>query len=129
MQIFNADSSMDALWEMLSPLKDEIPIYKETVDENEENLPESYLLLRSDITNSPGMFGDGKALLRLPECDIMLISKTPGATSDDIHNVNIAKVKALLDEADAAYEGFNLGYNSTLKESQYTWSVRFMYGK
>lgn len=129
MQIFNADNSMDALWQMLSPLKDEIPIYKQTVDENEENLPESYLLIRSDITNSPGMFGDGKALLRLPECDVMLISKTTGANSDDIHNVNIAKVTALLDKAEAAYEGVNLGYNDTLKESQYTWAVRFLYGK
>ena len=129
MQIYNAKSSMDALWDLLSPLNDEIPIYKETVDEDETNLPQSYLLIRSDITNSPGMFGDGKALLRQPECDIMLISKTKGATSDDIHNVNKAKVEALLDNADMTYEGFNLGYNDTLKESQFTWSVRFMYGK
>ena len=129
MQIFNAASAIDALWEMLLPLKDHIPIYKQTVDEDETNLPDSYLLICSDITNSPGMFGDGKALLRQTECDIKLISKTTGENSDDIHNVNIAKVKALLDKVDAAYEGFNLGYNDSLKESQYTWAVRFLYGE
>lgn len=119
---------MDALWKLLLPLREEIPVYKQTVDEAEKNLPESYLLIRSDITDSPGMFGDGKALLRQSECDLMLISKTSGATSDDIHNVNIAKVKALLDASDAAYNGYNLGYNDTLKESQYTWTVRLLYG-
>lgn len=129
MQVFNAESAMDALWEMISPLKDKISIYKQTVDEDESNLPQSYLLIRSDITNSPAVFGDGKALLRQSECDVMLISKTAGATSDDIHNVNKKKVKALLDGADAAYEGYDLGYNDTLKESQYTWTVRFLYGK
>lgn len=128
MQIFNAESAMDALWKLLLPLREEIPVYKQTVDEAEKNLPESYLLIRSDITDSPGMFGDGKALLRQSECDLMLISKTSGATSDDIHNVNIAKVKALLDASDAAYNGYNLGYNDTLKESQYTWTVRLLYG-
>ena len=58
----------------------------------------------------------------------MLISKTTGEASDDIHNLNIAKVKALLNASDAAYNGYNLGYNETLKESQYTWTVRFVYG-
>lgn len=128
MQILNAESAMDALWKMLLPLQEEIPIYKQTVDEAEKNLPDSYLLIRSDITESPGMFGDGKAFLRQSECDLMLISKTAGTASDDIHNVNVAKVKALLDAQDAAYNGYNLGYNDTLKESQYTWTVRFIYG-
>lgn len=129
MQVFNAAGAMEALWNMFAPLQNEIPIYKQTVDEDESNLPQSYLLIRSDITNSPGMFGDGKALLRQSECDVMLISKTTGETSDDIHNVNKKKVAALLDGADAAYEGYDLGYNDTLKESQYTWTLRFLYGK
>ncbi len=128
MQIFSADSAMTALWELVSPLKDEIPIYKSTVDENEDNLPVSYLLLRADVVDSPEIFGDGRALLRQSECDVMLISKTAGATSDDIHNVNIAKVKALLNSLDASYTGHDLGYNDSLKESQYTWSVSVIYG-
>lgn len=129
MQIFNTDSAMDALWKIVSPLKDEIPVYKNTVDEDEINLPISYLLLRADITNSPGVFGDGKTLLRESECDIILISKTDGSASGDIHNINKAKVKALLDASEASYNGYNLGYNDTLKESQYTWTVRFLYGE
>lgn len=129
MQVFSTNDVMNALWEMLSPLKDEIPIYKRTVDEDEKNLPQSYLLIRSDVNNSPEMFGDGKALLRECDCDLMLISKTAGVASDDIHNVNQKKVSDLLDAADAAYEGYDLGYNSSLKECQYTWNVRFLYGK
>ncbi len=128
MQIFSADCAMDALWKMVSPLKDEIPIYKITIDENEKDLPISYLLLRSDVTDSPAIFGDGIAHLRQSECDIMLISKTTGATTDDIHTVNIAKVKALLNSLGVSYSGHNLGYNDSLKESQYTWSVSVIYG-
>ncbi len=128
MQVINAENTMDALWKMLAPLQDEIPLYKHTVDESQTDLPQSYILLRSDISDSPEIFGDGKALLRRAECDIMLISKTTGEASDDIHNLNIAKVKALLNASDAAYNGYNLGYNETLKESQYTWTVRFVYG-
>ncbi len=128
MQVINAENTMDALWKMLAPLQDEIPLYKHTVDESQTDLPQSYILLRSDISDSPEIFGDGKAHLRRAEGDIMLISKTTGEASDDIHNLNIAKVKALLNASDAAYNGYNLGYNETLKESQYTWTVRFVYG-
>ena len=53
MQVINAENTMDALWKMLAPLQDEIPIYKHTVDESQTDLPQSYLLLRSDISDSP----------------------------------------------------------------------------
>ena len=66
--------------------------------------------------------------MRRSNCDITLVSKSKGDVSTDIHNVNKAKVEALLRAADAEYTGYNLGYNDVQKISQYSWSVTFIYG-
>ena len=128
MQIFNNADAMSALWDFLRPLADAIPIYKQTADESEEGMPPSYLLIRTDVTDAGAVYGDGKAMLRRNSADLMLISKCTGALSDDIHNVNRRKIKAFLDAEGASYTGVDLGYNSTLKEAQYTWSLEFLYG-
>ena len=130
MQIFNAVDAMTALWDFLKPLSAEIPVYKQVMDEAEENVPQSYLLIRADISNSGAVYGDGRALIRRDTADILLVSRATGARSDDIHSVNIRKVKAFLDAAgDASYTGYDLGYNATLKEAQYSWTLEFLYGK
>ncbi len=128
MQICNSENAADVLWSIVSPLAAEIPVYKEIMSEDENSTPESYLLIRSDITNGGRIYGDGKALLRRSNCDITLVSKSKGDVSTDIHNVNKAKVEALLRAADAEYTGYNLGYNDVQKISQYSWSVTFIYG-
>ena len=128
MHIFNNADAMSALWDFLRPLADAIPIYKQTADESEEGMPPSYLLIRTDVTDAGAVYGDGKAMLRRNSADLMLISKCTGALSDDIHNVNRRKIKAFLDAEGASYTGVDLGYNSTLKEAQYTWSLEFLYG-
>ena len=96
MQICNSENAADVLWSIVSPLAAEIPVYKEIMSEDENSTPESYLLIRSDITNGGRIYGDGKALLRRSNCDITLVSKSKGDVSTDIHNVNKAKVEALL---------------------------------
>ena len=128
MQICNSENAADVLWSIVSPLAAEIPVYKEIMSEDENSTPESYLLIRSDITNGGRIYGDGKVLLRRSNCDITLVSKSKGDVSTDIHNVNKAKVEALLRAADAEYTGYNLGYNDVQKISQYSWSVTFIYG-
>ena len=128
MQICNSENAADVLWGIVSPLAAEIPVYKEIMSEDENSTPESYLLIRSDITNGGRIYGDGKALLRRSNCDITLVSKSKGDVSTDIHNVNKAKVETLLRAADAEYTGYNLGYNDVQKISQYSWSVTFIYG-
>ena len=129
MQIFDSDDTMSALWAFLQPLAAEIPIYKQTMDEAEDNVPESYLLIRTDITDMGAMYGDGRVMLRRNTADLLLVSKCTGALSDDIHNVNRRKVKALLDAAPASYTAYDLGYNATLREAQYSWTLEFLYGK
>ena len=128
MRIFDTQDAMTALWQVVAPLAQEIPIYKQVMDEDENSVPESYLLIRSDIVDNGDIYGDGHAELRKNEADIILISKSTGARSDDIHNVNRAKVQKFLNDADMTYTGNNLGYDSTLKQSQYSWSVTFDYG-
>lgn len=129
MRIFNVPPA-EALWTLVSPLADKIPVYKEVMDEDENSVPESYLLLRTDVGtgDSGSVYGDGEAQLRQTECDIVLISKSKGANTDDIHNQNKAKVKALLQGSGVTFYGTNLGYDATLKSSRYTWSVRIVYG-
>jgi len=128
-KIFNVEPA-EALWELVQPLSGEIPVYKEVMDEDENSVPESYLLLRTDVGtgDEASVYGDGIAQLRQTECEITLISKSKGANTDDIHNRNKEKVKALLSESGVTFYGVNLGYNDALKSSQYTWSVIIVYG-
>lgn len=129
MRIFNVPPA-EALWSLVSSLADKIPVYKEVMDEDENSVPESYLLLRTDVGtgDSGSIYGDGEAHLRQTECDIVLVSKSKGANTDDIHNQNKAKVKKLLQVSGVTFYGTNLGYDETLKSSRYTWSVRIVYG-
>lgn len=129
MQIFHTDDTMAALWSFLQPLAAEIPIYKQTMDEADENVPESYLLIRTDITDMGAVYGDGRVMLRRNTADLLLVSKCTGALSDDIHNVNRRKVKALLDASGACYTARDLGYDTTLREAQHSWTLEFLYGK
>lgn len=128
MQIFDSDDTMSALWSFLQPLAAEIPIYKQTMDEAEENVPESYLLIRTDVTDTGAVYGDGRVMLRRNTADLLLVSKCTGALSDDVHNVNRRKVKALLDASGACYTARDLGYDGTLREAQYSWTLEFLYG-
>lgn len=128
MQIFDSDDTMSELWSFLQPLAAEIPIYMQTMDEAEKNAPESYLLIRTDVADAGAVYGDGRAMLRRNTADLLLVSKCTGALSDDVHNVNRRKVKALLDASDAAYTARDLGYDSTLREAQYSWTLEFLYG-
>jgi hypothetical protein len=118
------------LWDAVKSLKDDIPIYKESImDEDEDSIPESYLLLRSDITNTPYTFGDGQTQIRRADCDIILVTKGVATNTTDLHNINRVKVTQALEAAGLKYEGYNLGYDDNIKSTQYTWSVTIYYGK
>lgn len=117
------------LYNIVKPLANEIEIYKEVMTEDESSTPDSYLLLVSDVTNSGRVYGDGKAILRVSDCDIKLVSKGTADVSTDLHNVNRRKVAALLDSLGIDYIGVNLGYDDSIKSTQYTWTVTVIYGK
>lgn len=136
-------SSAEALWEIVKPLLDygksypysysysterELPIYKEVMDEDENDVPDSYLLIRRDVADRGRIFGDGKTQYRQSSCDLILVSKSKGQNSSDLHVKNIDRVKAALTAAGVRFEGYNLGYNETQKTSEYTWTVDLLYG-
>ena len=116
------------LWDIVKSLSPEIPIYKETMDEDADSVPESYLLLRSDVTNTPFLFGDGKTKVRRADCDLILVTKGIATNTTDLHNVNRVKITQALETAEIKYDGFNLGYDDAIKSTQYTWSVVVHYG-
>jgi len=116
------------LWDAVKSIADEIKIYKETMDEDADSVPESYLLLRSDITNTPFLYGDGVTKIRRADCDIILVTKGVATNTTDLHNVNRAKVTEALETAGLPYDAFNLGYDDTIKSTQYSWSVVIHYG-
>jgi hypothetical protein len=115
------------LWDALKSLNTDIPIYKETMDEDADSTPESYILLRSDISNAPALYGDGKTQIRAADCDIILVTKGIATNTTDLHNINKDKVRDALLEAEIPFEAYNLGYDDSIKSSQYTWSVSISY--
>lgn len=117
------------LYNIVKPLASEIEIYKEVMTEDENSTPDSYILLKSDMTNTGRVYGDGRAILRSSDCDIVLVSKGTADVSTDLHNVNKSKIEDLLDDLDIDYIGVNLGYDDTIKSTQYTWTVNLIYGK
>jgi hypothetical protein len=118
---------IDALWDIVKSLADTIPIYREAMDEDENSTPESYLILRSDVSSGVELYGDGSAQIRRSDCDLILISKGKATKSTDTHNQNKALIAAALDSAGILYEGYNLGYDETLKSTEYTFSVTIYY--
>lgn len=117
------------LYNIVKPLANEIEIYKEVMTEDDDSTPDSYILLKSDMTDTGRVYGDGKAQLRASDCDILLISKGTADVSTDLHNVNKRKVKALLDDLEIDYIGVNLGYDDSIKSTQYAWTVTVLYGQ
>lgn len=116
------------LWDAVKSLAGEIAIYKETMDEDGDSIPTSYLLLRSDVTNTPHIFGDGVTKIRRADCDLILVTKGVATNTTDLHNVNRVKVTEALEAAGLPYSAFNLGYDDTIKSTQYSWSVVIHYG-
>jgi hypothetical protein len=126
--IYNKEP-MQVLWDAVKSLAGEIEIYKEVMTEDENSTPESFVLLRVDITNSPLVYGDGAVNIRRCVCDLILVTKGTATASDSLHNINKAKVTAALDAAGLAYTGYNLGYDPAMNCTQYTWSVIINYGQ
>lgn len=117
------------LYNIVKPLANEIEIYKEVMTEDDDSTPDSYLLLKSDMTNTGRVYGDGGAILRASDCDIVLVSKGTADVSTDLHNVNKKKVMQLLDDLEIDYIGVNLGYDDSIKSTQYAWTVTVVYGQ
>lgn len=125
MQIYNKEPIL-VLWDIVKTLTT-IPIYKEVMTEDENSIPNSYILLRSGIIDNDKTFGDGKTLVRKSECDIILISKGSHPNTTDLHNVNIGLIKSRLKALDVPYKLVNVGFNSPTNTTTTTLTVEICY--
>lgn len=126
MQIYNVEP-MQALVNMTKGLFSEIPIYKESMHEEANDVPDSYILLRSQITDTTESYGDGRSVVRSADCDIMLVSKGYADDTDDLHNINKRKIREHLKAQEINFDEVNLGYDDGLKSTQHTFSVEVKY--
>lgn len=108
-------------------LKNGIPIYKETMHEEPKDVPQSYLLLRSQITDSSEAHGDGKSIVRDADCDLILITKGYANDTNDLHNKNKRKIRQHLKSQDIEFQEFNLGYDEGIKSTQHTFTIGVKY--
>ncbi len=127
--IFIGKDPQQILWDITKDLwlNYGIQIYKETMHEEAKDTPPSYILLRSEITDTDDVFGDGECLIRYADCDIILVSKGYADDTTDLHNINKKRIKQHLQSQGIAFQGFNLGYDDALKSTQYTFSLGVEY--
>ena len=135
MQIFNKEP-IDVLWDLVrdlcfdksnKPRKDAIPIYKETMHEEADEVPASYILLRSQVVDTTHSFGDGNTIIRSADCDIILISKGYADDSKDLHNVNKRKIREQLKSKEINFNEVNLGFNDSTNSTEHTFSFEVNY--
>lgn len=125
--IYNKEP-IDVLYDIVKPLANQIPdIFKNSMTEDENDIPESYILLRAEISDTTVVYGDGKSKIRSADCDIVLVSKGTAPNSDSLHNVNRSVIKKHLLEQGISYSGNNLGYDSNHKNTQYVFSLKVNY--
>lgn len=127
--IYIGKEPIQILWDMTKDLwlTHKIPIYKEDMHEELKDTPDSYIVLRSEITDDNRLFGDGETLTRYADCDIILVSKGYADDTTDKHNINKKLIKKHLQSQGIAFQGFNLGYNDILKSTEYTFSLGVEY--
>jgi len=115
------------LWNIVKSLKSDIPIYKEIMSEEENDIPASYILLRSQISDNGKTYGDGKTIIRTADCDILLITKGYAEDTTDLHNVNKNKIRSKLKSQDINFVENNLGYNDSIQSTEHSFSIEVEY--
>ena len=121
------DEPIQVLWDMVKDLRSQIPIYKEIMHEDDNDIPASYILLRSQMSDTTENFGDGRSLIRSADCDIILVSKGYADDTTDLHNKNKKLIRQQLKDKEISFDEFNLGYDEGLKSTQHTFSLGVNY--
>ena len=65
--------------------------------------------------------------MRTADCDIILVTKGHADDTTDIHNVNKAKIRKVLNEKSVSFSEFNLGYVDASKSTEHTFSTNVKY--
>ena len=124
--IYNKEPIL-VLWDMTKGLKSSIPIYKEIMHEEENDIPDSYILLRSQISDTNKEFGDGSSKIKNADCDIILISKGYADDTTDLHNVNKALIRQHLKNQNINFSENNLGFNDSIQSTEHNFSLEIEY--
>ena len=120
--IYNKEP-VQVLWDLVKDLRSQIPIYKEIMHEEENDIPASYILLRSQISDTITTYGDGKGLIRSADCDIILVSKGYADDTTDLHNQNKNLIRQHLKDKEINYTETNLGYNEAIQSTEHNFSL------
>lgn len=129
MEIYQVNNEvMEVLYGMVKGLARQIKVYKGTMNEDANSIPTSYILLKSEITDSASNYGDGQSVFRTADCDIVLVTKGTATKTTDTHNVNKRRIRDHLLSQGIEFIGNDLGYDTTLDSTQYTFSVGVKYG-
>lgn len=126
MEIYNKQP-IEVLVDLTKSLANTIPVYREVMPEQASKVPNSYILLRSQVSDSTSNYGDGGSLIRSADCDVILVSKGYGDSSTDIHNVNKALIRTALKNAGVNFQEYNLGFENSIKSTQHTFSFEVKY--
>ncbi len=125
MEIYDKEP-IQVLWEIFRELTlDELPVFKEVMTRKVP--PDSYLLLRSQMSDTNEIFGDGEGIVRNSDNDAILVTKGFAEDTTDLHNVNKKKIFDLLKRKGIPYQTYNLGYDDTLKSTQQTFTIEVEY--
>ena len=122
MKVYNKEP-IQVLWDLVKELKSQIPIYKEIMHEEENDIPLSYILLRSQVSDTIKTYGDGKCLIRSADCDIILVSKGYADDTTDLHNKNKKIIRELLKSKEINFSESNLGYNEAIQSTEHNFSL------
>lgn len=117
---------IDVLYEILKPISNEISIYKEIFIED-ENSSQSYVLIRTQISDTIDLLADGKEQFRSADCDVIVSTKGADVSSTGSHILILKKIRELLKTNYIMFQEFNLGYDTTLNRVQHTFSMEVKY--
>lgn len=64
------------LWNLFKHLKSQAPIYIDVMDEQEDKIPQAYVILEEDVFDENLVAGDGLSLVRNSSYNIRIHSRT-----------------------------------------------------
>lgn len=119
---------MAVLYDIVKDVEDEnLKLYKAGYDGDANSEPDSYAILRTSISDKARIYGDGVSVVRSADCEINLISKGIASKTTSMHNKNIKKIQNVLEANDIEFIGSNLGYDRSMKCSEYSFAFRVNY--
>lgn len=122
------DQPINVLWGIFKPTTSkDIPVYKEFLKEDENSTPlQGYIILKTSVSDNTKVFGDGKTLLRVADCQVNLHTYGSNFNSNGKHLNNIKKIKTLLKSNDINFTFMNLGFTDPYSEAVFDFRISYV---